>query len=240
MLSLLKTEGRHQVHFNRALIVLPRDTIFSVRSNNVLFLVKLIIYECSSTVDYWQPMSSITRLLSDEPRLSNISSGDGSRFCDSDTFTEFSVGNLFWLMSTQKLFTDIIIRSSDGQEFNVHRVILCASCEKFVELIAMNAQMTRIEIDSINGTILERILKYIYTSEIEICVGEFSIDDIRNLINAAELFQLFQLKNILTKKCLNHITQNNCFDLLKIADDKQMKILKNRLLLFLCHQFPQV
>jgi hypothetical protein len=209
--SLLKFQGRHQVHFNRALIKLPRHTVFSISSNNILFSIKLIIYECSSTV--------------------------GSILSNSISMVGLSPGNIFWLMSIEKLFTDIIICSSDGQQFHAHRLILCTSCKKFIELIASNQQ---IEIDSINGIILERILKYIYTGEIEICIGEFSIDEIRHLLNAADLFELFQLKNILTKKCLNHITQTNCFDLLEIADDKQMNILKNRILTFLCQKFPQV
>jgi hypothetical protein len=244
ILSLLKTEGRYQVHFNRALILLPHDTIFSISSNNILFSIKLIIYECSSTVDYCQPISknnkSIKNFLSKDSSLSNISSGDASRFSSNNSMIELSTENIFWLMSNEKLFTDIILCSSDGQEFHVHRLILCTLCKKFTELILTNQQMNRIEIHSINSIILKRILKYIYTNEIEICIGEFSIDEFRDLLNAADLFELFQLKNILIKKCLNHITQKNCFQLLEIADDKQIKILKNRILIFLCQQFSQV
>ncbi|CAF2751665.1 unnamed protein product [Rotaria sp. Silwood2] len=245
ILNQLKTEGRHQVHFNRALIILPHDTIFSISSNNILFSIKLIIYECSSTINNWQSMSYNKKILKnlffEQPLHSNISSGDANGFYNHpNSMIELSNGNIFWHMSMQKLFTDIIIYSSDGQEFHVHRLILCTSCEKFAELISMNQQMNKIQIDFVNGIILKRILKYIYTNEIEICIGEFSIDEIRDLLNAADLLGLFQLKNILTKKCLNHVTQKNCFELLQLADDKQMKILKNRVLTFLCQQYPQV
>lgn len=228
----MKTEGRHQVHFNRALIILPHDTIFSISSNNILFSIKLIIYECSSTVGYLQSTSNNSKSCKGS-HLSNISSGDAN-----NPLIELSTGNIFWFMSIQKLFTDIILCSSDGQEFHVHRLILYTSCKKLTDLI--NEQMNRIEIHSVNGSILKRILKYIYTGDIEICFGEFLIDEFRDLLNAADLFELFQLKNILIKKCLNHITQKNCLDLLQIADDKQIKILKNRILIFLCQQFSQV
>jgi hypothetical protein len=167
-------------------------------------------------------------------------SGDTNKFSYNNPMVELSLGNIFWLMSNQKIFTDIILSSSDDQEFHVHRLILCTSCEKFTELIITNQQMNRIEIHSVNGIILKRILKYIYTNEIEICIGEFSINEFRDLLNAADLFELFQLKNILIKKSFHHITQKNCFDLLQIADDKQMKILKDRILTFLCQQFSQV
>ncbi len=233
VLNLLKTEGRHQVHFHRAFIILPRDTIFSISSNNILFSIKLTIYECSSTVGYCQSNNkSLKKLTYEVSPLSNISGGDTN-----NPTIELSSGHTFWLMSIEKIFTDLIICSSDNQEFHVHRLIFCTSCEKFTEL---NSSMNRIEIHSINGFILKRILKYIYTGEIEICIGEFSIDEIRDLLNAADLFELIQLKNILIKKCLNHITQKNCLDLLQIADDKQLNILKNRILTFLSQQFPQV
>ncbi|CAF3416275.1 unnamed protein product [Rotaria sp. Silwood1] len=245
ILNLLKTEGRHQVHFNRALIILPRDTIFSISSNNILFSIKLIIYECSSTIDNWKSMSYNNKIIENlsfdrQSFLSNVSSGDANRFYNHNPMIELTIGNIFWLMSKQKLFTDLIIYSLDGQEFHVHRLILCTSCEKFTELISTNQQMNKIQIDFVNGIILQRILRYIYTGEIEMCIGEFSIDEIRDLLNAADLFELFHLKNILTKKCLNHITQKNCLELLQLADDKQMKILKNRIFTFLCQQYSQI
>jgi hypothetical protein len=226
----LKTEGRHQVHFHRALITQPRDTIFSISSNNILFSIKLTIYECSSTIGHWQSNNKNLETLSHKEFLpSNISNGDANRFCNNNPMIELSSGHIFWLMSVEKIYTDIIIYSSDNQEFHVHRLILCTSCKKLIDTN-----------HSINGFILRRILKYIYTGEIEICIGEFSIDEIRDLLNAADLLELVQLKNLLTKKCLNHITEKTCLDLLRIADDKQMKILKNRLLAFLSQQFSQV
>ncbi|CAF3492838.1 unnamed protein product [Rotaria sordida] len=243
ILNLLKTEGRHQVHFNRALIILPHDTIFSISSNNILFSIKLIIYECSSTIDNCQSMSYHNKIIKnlsfEQPLHSNISSGDTNKFYNYNPMIELSIGNIYWLMSMNKLFTDIIIYSSDNQEFHVHRLILYTACEKFTKFISINQQMNKIQLDFINGINLKRILKYIYTGEIEICIGEFLIDEIRDLLNAADLFELFHLKNILTKKCLNHITQKNCFELLQLADDKQMKILKNRILTFLCQEYPQ-
>ena len=241
MLSLLKKEGRHQVHFNRALIYLPHDIIFSpISSNNILISIKLIIYECSSTIDYSNHNKSIQKFFSEDVQQLNISSGDTNSLSDNNLINELSIGNIFWFMSNQKLFTDLILCSSDQQEFHVHRLILCASCEKFTELILKNQQMNRIEINSINGIILKRILKYIYTNQIEISIGHFSIDDFDNLLNAVDLFELFQLKNFLIKKSLNHITQQNCLDLLKIADDKQIKILKNHIFTFLCQQYSKV
>jgi len=183
---------------------------------------------------------NIKKILCEDAYRSNISNGDTNRFSYNNPMIELSIGNIYWIMSNQKLLTDIILCSSDDQEFHLHRLILCTSCEKFTELIVKNSEMNRIEIHSVNGFILKRILKYIYTGEIEICIGEFSIDEFRDLLNAADLFELIQLKNILIKKSLNHITQKNCFDLLQIADDKQMKILKNHLLIFLCQQYSQV
>ncbi|CAF2987116.1 unnamed protein product [Rotaria socialis] len=244
ILTLLKTQGRYQAHFNRALIMLPRDTIFSISSNNILFSIKLIIYECSSTIGYCQSMSSnnkcIKNLLSEQALSLNTSIRDTNIFCNPNSMIELSNSNIFWLMSIHKLFTDMIIYSSDGQEFHAHRLILCTACEKLAEIISMNQEINKIEIDSISGTILKRILKYLYTGEIEISIGEFSIDEIRDLLNAVDFFELLQLKNIITKKCWNHITEKNCFGLLQLADDKQMKVLKNRILIFLCQQHPQL
>ncbi|CAF2141206.1 unnamed protein product [Rotaria magnacalcarata] len=244
ILSLLKTQGRYQAHFNRALIMLPRDTIFSISSNNILFSIKLIIYECSSTIGYCQSMSSnnecFKNLLSEQVLVLNTSIRDTNIFCNPNSMIELSKSNIFWLMSMQKRFTDMIIYSSDGQEFHAHRLILCTACEKLAEIISTNQEMNKIEIDSISGIILKRILKYLYTGEIEISIGEFSIDEIRDLLNAVDFFELFQLKNIITKKCWNHITEKNCFDLLQLAEDKQMKMLKNRILIFLCQQYPQL
>lgn len=185
-------------------------------------------------MNYWQtiPFNSSS--------LSKISNGDTNESQRYNSPIELSTKNMFWLMSIQKLFTDIIICSSDGQEFHAHRHILYVSSEKFAELISMNQENNKIEIDSIQGIILKRILKYMYIGEIEIVIGEFSIDEIWTLFNAADFFKLFKLKNILTKTCINHITEKNCLDLLQIADDKKITVLKNHIITYLCQQHPQV
>lgn len=177
----------------------------------------------------------------EESHLSNASTDDtNNRICEHNSQIELSIGKKFWRMSMEKCFTDTIIYSSDGQEFHVHRLILAIRCEKLAGLISINQQMNKIHIDSVHGTILKYVLKYIYTGDIELCIGEFSMDTIRDILNAADLFDILSLKDTLTKKLFNQITEENCFDLLKIADDKQMKILKSRILIFICQQYPQV
>ncbi|CAF0773044.1 unnamed protein product [Didymodactylos carnosus] len=315
-LSLLLMEGRQQVHFERALIHIPRDTVFSVDSNNILFSVKLIVYEWSTTVDHWQlnqqePLASCpyhSKLLQDsivDDELKNIANiehlstnvhshpiqfhaKNNSPFNNSkhqqltglvqlyrsmgrtihhDDFVEAETrtkrsssnddccinndakrrcpepgsGEAFWFMCQRNLFTDISIRASCGRLFHAHRIILYSSCEKLAEIIGNdNHDMLVIEIQNLNGVLLEKVLKFIYTGKVEIFIGGFNLDEANQLIIAADAFNLVTMKSIISKRCMNHITQRNCLELLQLADNKNMKSLKGRVLGFLCNQFPQV
>ena len=143
-------------------------------------------------------------------------------------------------MAIEQHLTDIILCSSEDQEFHGHRLVLRTLYRTFAGLIHLNQPITRVEIPVVTGSTLLRVLKYIYTGEIKLSIGEFSIEEVRNLLNAAEFFELVQLKHLLIKNSLRYITHENSFELLQIVDDKHIKLLKNRILIFLYQQFPQV
>lgn len=92
-------------------------------------------------------------------------------------------------------FTDLVLVADDGTEFPCHKYKLYSASEYFERLFTSDfkeASSTRIEIKKIPSNILLTILKYIYTNEYT-----FNLDELPNLLNGIEEFQLTKFKELI-------------------------------------------
>ena len=232
---------------------MARSKIRPDSSTTILLCLKLNIHESSSSLNHCSCVSTNIQRESPIPTENNdeiVKSFDRGEinedFLLTKTFdttlkTQFPIdGHVLWTMMIEKNLTDLILRSCDDQEFHVHRFVLNATCPSIIAQVSSELSTVMISLESIDGETLQSILKYIYTDEIQFDFTPFSIVRLRNLFEAANRYKLISFKQKLINKCLNSITEDNVFDILQLADDKNLHILKRRLFIFLCQQTPQV
>ena len=114
------------------------------------------------------------------------------------------------------IFCDIILTSSDGEQFPVHRVVLAAGCMYFNMLFSTNMvekQQTIVSFETVPSSALREILEYIYTGSVRV-----KKDSLPELIFASSMFLLFDLAEYCWDVFVQILDLRNCISRKILAD----------------------
>jgi hypothetical protein len=112
-----------------------------------------------------------------------------------------------------KKFSDTVIISSEGEKIYAHKILL-SRIQYFENLFNTNFienTQNEIIINAITTKILLKVIKYIYTTIINI-----EIEEAVPLYEAANYFGLDDLKKLCEDKILSIASVDNCCDLLLV------------------------
>lgn len=116
-----------------------------------------------------------------------------------------------------KEYSDIILVSKDGKKFPCHKPILVAASEYFALMFTRDFQESRqreIIIDSIDGNLLEMVLRFIYTGD-DTFTTNFEI--LVELYQFAEMILLQDLSEVITKQMMRMVSRGNALEVLLLC-----------------------
>ena len=114
------------------------------------------------------------------------------------------------------VFCDVVLISSDGVEFPVHRAALAAGCIYFKVLFNINMvekQQTKVHLKTISSSALRKVLEYIYTGSLRV-----NNDSVSELLLASSMFLMFELTEYCWDIFVETLDLNNCISRKILAD----------------------
>jgi len=111
------------------------------------------------------------------------------------------------LLYNEKLFSDVTL-CAGNEEIKCHRCILAASSSFFMGMFQTEldeSHQSKITIREMEASTLRLILDYVYTGRVEL-----SVDNVQNVLSAANLFQMIHLRDGCATFMMNHISVDNC------------------------------
>ncbi|XP_068684111.1 kelch-like protein 3 [Montipora foliosa] len=117
-------------------------------------------------------------------------------------------------------FFDVTVSVKD-KEFKAHRLVLAASSPFFLSLLVSDMrekkeQFIRIELEEATGSVMEEVLKYIYTGNVAV-----TKENAHDLVTAADYLLLPGLKTLACDVLEENITLENCIFNYYFADKYQ-------------------
>ncbi|KAG6451024.1 hypothetical protein O3G_MSEX006890 [Manduca sexta] len=136
-----------------------------------------------------------------------------------------------------KLFSDVMMKSAEGTEFEVHKNILACRSPVLKAHFAHDTteSYTNIVESPFEAEVLREVLTFIYSNKVP-KAGE--IPD--KLLEAADYYQLDGLKSLCTQKLYEKLTAENAIDTLQLADRYHADSLKQLTLLFIKDRAGQI
>uniref|UniRef100_A0A0K0E1J3 BTB domain-containing protein n=1 Tax=Strongyloides stercoralis TaxID=6248 RepID=A0A0K0E1J3_STRER len=137
---------------------------------------------------------------------------DFSRWCGEYGRKSESLKLMYQLkgMYERNEMCDFIIKSSDGKEFHVHKLIICASIPYFRSLKdfcdVYSENKDAVTLDMFSSETIELIINYIYNGKIE-----FHKDTVSDVVNAADYLKIESLKNEAMEKMFDFGDKNILF-----------------------------
>jgi speckle-type POZ protein len=113
------------------------------------------------------------------------------------------------------MFADVQLKTNDGDVLKANKTILSIRSPVFKAMLSKDAQpdSDSVEISDFNSKTLREVLRFIYCNEVE------DLDGIsRDLIYAAEKYQLEGLKKICLNSIIKSLSNNNIVESLIISD----------------------
>lgn len=129
------------------------------------------------------------------------------------------------IFNDKKSFTDCEVQVAD-QQFYCHKILLISSCKYFEALFTAEMEESRtncIKIDNFPATIIESTLKYIYG--IDDNMESAKPEELVELLNSSNFFNLDAMKCKLEKLLQKQITKDNILELYSISDVHQAPLL---------------
>ncbi|KAK7696314.1 hypothetical protein QCA50_000968 [Cerrena zonata] len=116
-------------------------------------------------------------------------------------------------------FTDVVLKSSDDEEFVAHRTILAAASPHFEILFTGPWSETRgdvkvVPVPDVCRDILKCILDYIYTGTLQDLQDQ---DDLKELLELSDLWDMRELFSIIENQLISTITLDTCEQVLEIG-----------------------
>ena len=105
------------------------------------------------------------------------------------------------------LFSDVTL-CAGNDEIKCHRNILAASSSFFMGMFQTEldeSRQSKIPIKEMEASTLRLVLSYIYTGKVEL-----SVDNVQNVLSAANLFQMIYLRDGCANFMMHHISVDNC------------------------------
>ncbi|KAJ8681990.1 hypothetical protein QAD02_017782 [Eretmocerus hayati] len=130
-----------------------------------------------------------------------------------------------------KIFSDVTLISSSGQEFRAHKFVLAARSQTFLEMMR-EPDAKEIPVRDMTDDVLGGILMHIYFG----CIPKIISDNVVKFFRASEKFKLQGLKDQCIKVCQKtELKLDNALDILVISIDNNLTELKDQATAFL-HQ----
>ena len=138
---------------------------------------------------------------------------------------------------SQKEFTDVQIQCGD-KVYDCHQFMLSARSPVFRAMFQaeMREKKTKkVIVTDLNPDVFQEVLTFIYTGKCP------NVDNLaRDLLGAADKYQMEMLKTICIEKLSNSIDVNNCVDYLIIGDLYQANFLKESSLEFIANNVGSI
>ena len=164
--------------------------------------------------------------------------GDRMEFC----FQNESYSNAFSAqlnaLRRSGVFCDVVLISSDGSEFPVHRVVLTAGCMYFNVLFNINMvekQQTRVHLKTVSSSALSEVLDYVYTGSL--CVTK---DSVAELILTSSMLLLFDLTQYCWNVFVETLDLRNCISRKLFADSISSASIKQTVTSFVLKNFAKL
>lgn len=112
---------------------------------------------------------------------------------------------------------DFTLTSSDGEDFQIHRMILADQSEFFKKMFRIDMKEKKaksVTFEDIDSSTLKSVLKFFYTRELEIVDDKMTKD----LLYAAEKFAFDDLKSFCAIKLIEKVTVENVLETFVTAD----------------------
>jgi hypothetical protein len=122
----------------------------------------------------------------------------------------------FKRMFEEELLCDIKIQTNDGVIFNAHKAILVARspvCLKMLTIKMEEAETNVVKVDDFDSTTMRKLLRFIYCGEVQDLK-----ENAKNLIYAAEKYEVNQLKEMCIEELAANVSEENVIETLAIAD----------------------
>nr|XP_055071525.1 kelch-like protein 23 [Misgurnus anguillicaudatus] len=114
------------------------------------------------------------------------------------------------------LFTDITLRSSSGQIFHCHKVVLSARSSYFKSMFTLDMRERTndiINLPCIDGATLGSLINYVYTSKVRITQS-----NVQSLLEAADLLQFSSVKKACENFLIRLLDIDNCLEMHSFAE----------------------
>jgi speckle-type POZ protein len=111
---------------------------------------------------------------------------------------------------------DLKIQANDGVTLSVHKLILIARSPVFLKMLTSNmkeAATNTVEVDDLDSTTMRELLRFIYCGEVQDLK-----ENVKDLIYAAEKYEVNQLKEICIEELAANVSEENVIETLIIAD----------------------
>ncbi|XP_053774735.1 kelch-like protein 23 isoform X1 [Desmodus rotundus] len=136
------------------------------------------------------------------------------------------------------LFTDITLQCPSGIIFHCHRAVLAACSNYFKAMFTADMKekfKNKIKISGIHHDILEGLVNYAYTSQIEITKR-----NVQSLLEAADLLQFLSVKKACEQFLVRHLDIDNCIGMHSFAEFHMCPELEKESQRILCSRFKEV
>jgi speckle-type POZ protein len=119
-------------------------------------------------------------------------------------------------MLSDEIFVDFTLKSSDGDILKAHKSVLAARSPVFFAMLKSDMQEASesiVSVPDINAKVLKELLRFIYSGAVE------NLDEVsRELIYAAEKYQIEYLKQICIKSIVASMKKENVAESLLISE----------------------
>lgn len=142
--------------------------------------------------------------------MKEVTLGNDLIFNHLDFYTDYQK------MFENELFVDFALQTNDGQVLRAHKVILSARSPVFFAMLTSNmreAHQSVVLVPDFDSRVMLEVLRYIYVNEVQ-SLNEIS----RELVFAAEKYQILALKEICLVNILQSLRISNVVESFLIAD----------------------
>ena len=116
----------------------------------------------------------------------------------------------------EKVFTDVVLSTEEGEQFSAHRLVLASVSSYFRAMFLTDmkeSHETNITIRGVESQSLGLLIDFAYTSSLRV-----TFSNVHSLLSAASLLQFLTVENACYDFLRNSIDVSNCLDIWNLAD----------------------
>uniref|UniRef100_A0A1B6CM95 Kelch-like protein diablo n=1 Tax=Clastoptera arizonana TaxID=38151 RepID=A0A1B6CM95_9HEMI len=144
-------------------------------------------------------------------------------------------------LQSKRMLCDGIVRTSDGELFYIHRIVLCSISKYFKAYFTdclgggLN-EIKELKLDDVDSPSIKTIIDFAYTGKCKL-----TEENVFNIIPVADRFCCFGLLNFCWKFLLQKINPENCIGILKFSKHYFFCIeIQNKCWSYICGYFVEV